>query len=1156
MATERPLQVSYINREITGEFVERFGERFYAIENVDRMAPFFVSVVSHDNHWLFASSNGGLTAGRVSAETALFPYVTVDKIHDSATHTGCLTLMQIERNGEHTEWQPFDPSRHPNAPIRRTLYKSVAGNTLCFEESHLELGLTFRYRWRFSSQFGFVRDCELENNDERNYTVRLLDGLRNLLPAGAPRFAQTNTSNLVDAYKWSELKTETQLGLFSLYSAITDRAEPAESLRANTVFLQGLDDATVHLTDDIVDVFRAGDTPAQRVRARGQRGCFLAISEIALDGGDARRWRMVAEIEQDQSAVSELNTRLASDTSLSDVIEQDIAEGTDALLKLLAGADALQSTAEEIVSVHHYANVLFNVLRGGTFDHHYRVQTRDFLRSIALFDCNLAAQHREWLEQLPGEMHMPALLNAVVTQGDLQLERLCREYLPIRFGRRHGDPSRPWNQFAIELYDDDGDRLLAYQGNWRDIFQNWEALAISYPDFIENMIAKFVNASTADGYNPYRITNEGIDWEVEEPDDPWSYIGYWGDHQIIYLQKLLEWSTRFHPERIGDLLERPVFCYANVPYRLRSFDKMLADPKNTIDFDETLAEDIDRRVSERGADGKLLLADDGGVYRVNLVEKLLVPLLAKLSNLVVDGGVWMNTQRPEWNDANNALVGQGVSMVTMNYLRRYTRFLTRLIPTNTQYAISVEVADWVEETAAALDSVAAIVDGQNPVSDSQRFELLEQLGRPACRFRSEVYRQEGFTGTRSVESDEIHRLLSGALVAIEHSITTSRRDDQMFEAYNSIDIREGSIGVRSLYPMLEGQVAALSSQFIDSREVVAVLDALFASAVYRENQDSFMLYPDRELPGLLERNVLPAERVMGIGLLQTMLEAGDHRIVVPDVSGDFRFNAELFNAGVLAAQLSELAVQFPDAVGQDRDAIHGLYEDTFDHQSFTGRSGTMFGFEGLGSIYWHMVAKLLVAVQESYFDASAAGDNSSTVSALARHYYRIRDGLGFNKSPESYGAFPADPYSHTPGHAGAQQPGMTGQVKEEILTRFGELGIHLEKGALRLDPSLLRRQEFRPEPDSYRYVDVAGNWQTLPLPADSLAFSWCQIPFIYELAEGEEPAITIYYSSGEQVTIQGLKLSPEETRNITARDGTVSNIRIGLNPEALLRTED
>ena len=49
-----------------------------------------------------------------------------------------------------------------------------------------------------------------------------------------------------------------------------------------------------------------------------------------------------------------------------------------------------------------------------------------------------------------------------------------------------------------------------------------------------------MNASTADGYNPYRITKQGIDWEVPEPDHPWSFIGYWGDHQIIYLLKLLE----------------------------------------------------------------------------------------------------------------------------------------------------------------------------------------------------------------------------------------------------------------------------------------------------------------------------------------------------------------------------------------------------------------------------------------------------------------------------------------------------------------------------------------------------------------------------------------------------------------------------------------
>ena len=46
--------------------------------------------------------------------------------------------------------------------------------------------------------------------------------------------------------------------------------------------------------------------------------------------------------------------------------------------------------------------------------------------------------------------------------------------------------------------------------------------------------------TTADGYNPYRITSDGIDWEIIDPDDTWSQIGYWNDHQIIYLLKLLE----------------------------------------------------------------------------------------------------------------------------------------------------------------------------------------------------------------------------------------------------------------------------------------------------------------------------------------------------------------------------------------------------------------------------------------------------------------------------------------------------------------------------------------------------------------------------------------------------------------------------------------
>ena len=221
---------------VSGEFIDMAGERYYAIYNVDRMEPFFVSVISDTDHWLFVSSTGGLTAGRVSPETALFPYVTVDKIHESNTHTGSKTMLRVQSKGKPQNWEPFNREHDGYFNFSRNLYKNRLGNKLCFEEVNRDLKLAFRYTWLSSDSYGFTRQCELENLGGESVRVDMIDGLQNVLPAGAPRFAQTNTSNLVDAYKWTELDESTGLALFTLYSGITDRAEPAESLRANTVF--------------------------------------------------------------------------------------------------------------------------------------------------------------------------------------------------------------------------------------------------------------------------------------------------------------------------------------------------------------------------------------------------------------------------------------------------------------------------------------------------------------------------------------------------------------------------------------------------------------------------------------------------------------------------------------------------------------------------------------------------------------------------------------------------------------------------------------------------------------------------------------------------------------------------------------------------------
>ena len=58
-----------------------------------------------------------------------------------------------------------------------------------------------------------------------------------------------------------------------------------------------------------------------------------------------------------------------------------------------------------------------------------------------------------------------------------------------------------------------------------------------------------------------------------------------------------------------------------------------------------------------------------------------------------------------------------------------------------------------------------------------------------------------------------------------------------------------------------------------------------------------MLYPDRELPGFLAKNLVPADQVEAIPLLTRMLDEADDRIIVRDADGCYRFSAE-FSATV------------------------------------------------------------------------------------------------------------------------------------------------------------------------------------------------------------------------------------------------------------------
>ena len=1115
----------------TGAFCVEDGLEWYRIDDYDLLDPFLVSVVSPYDQWLFVSSSGGLTAGRRSAEHALFSYETEDRLHRSGGITGPFTLIRIE--GVDDVWAPF-ATHTPSGKVRRAIAKTSEGDRLRFEEHHIQLGLTFRYTWSTAGDFGLVRSCELASDgSHRELRAHLLDGLLDVLPAGVELNAQQTSSCLVDAYRRSEFDAESGLGLFTLEALISDLSDPAESLSATAVWSAGLDNATTAMSERQVRNFRSGGKIEPEHLVTGRKGAFLVSTTADLAAASPLRWIIVADVEQDHVAVSRLRKWLRESPSPEAEVREAEDKAHETLINLVGAADAIQETADRRMAVHHFANVVYNCARGGVPVDGHRVEIADVRRFVKSRNRPAYARLGQIVDALDPFVELELLRSAVA--GDTDLSRLVSEYLPFTFSRRHGDPSRPWNRFHIGTGPEGGDAALAYEGNWRDIFQNWEALVHSFPGYAESVVAKFLNASTMDGHNPYRITDEGIDWEIPEAGS-WSNFGYWGDHQIVYLHRLLDVLHRFRPGRLEGMLQRRAFSYANVPYRILPYGDIAEDPKHTLAFDHAAQAEIDQLVEEIGSDGKLVLADDGAVHHASLAEKLFVPALAKLSNLVPGGGIWLNTQRPEWNDANNALVGFGVSVVTAFHLGEYLEFLDGLLEVSRDVRIpmSQAVLDWLCELEAAFSAhVEAAKQGE--FTPENRRNLLDQLGAAYSEYRSQVY---GDAPSRhagsSVEVSELRRFLSVVRPHIDHVVASAYRPDDMVDSYRLLELGPGTAELSPLYVMLEGQVAAASSSGTDLGAVVRLMESAFESDLYRPDQDTFLLYPNRQRPAFMDKNRVSDELV---GSALESLADADQGIARRDADGIVRFGSHLRNAQDLFNSLDAEGSYVLGAAG--RSEVLDAYEAVFKHRAFTGRSQTMYRYEGLGSVYWHMVAKLLLALQERIVAAIDSSAEPAVVRELSESYRRVRAGLGHMKTVAAHGAFPLDPHSHTPAHSGAQQPGMTGAVKEGVLLRWGELGVRVDSGCVRFRPVLLADGEFLVEP---RLWAPLGPGQSLE--ANTLGFTYCGIPVVYHRQSGE-PWTRVAWADGG-VTTGGDSLDQVTSSALFSRNGAIMRIDVGV----------
>ncbi len=117
-----------------------------------------------------------------------------------------------------------------------------------------------------------------------------------------------------------------------------------------------------------------------------------------------------------------------------------------------------------------------------------------------------------------------------------------------------------------------------------------------------------------------------------------------------------------------------------------------------------------------------------------------------------------------------------------------------------------------------------------------------------------------------------------------------------------------------------------------------------------------------------------------------LVKIQDQTLISRDENGNYHFNGHIRNVKDVRRSLDALKhkPQYAELVKTDGAQIEGLFENIFNHDEFTGRSGTFFAYEGLGSIYWHMVSKLLLAVQETIRRTSGECIHPDSIGKIRR----------------------------------------------------------------------------------------------------------------------------------------------------------------------------
>jgi hypothetical protein len=119
---------------------------------------------------------------------------------------------------------------------------------------------------------------------------------------------------------------------------------------------------------------------------------------------------------------------------------------------------------------------------------------------------------------------------------------------------------------------------------------------------------------------------------------------------------------------------------------------------------------------------------------------------------------------------------------------------------------------------------------------------------------------------------------------------------------------------------------------------------------------------------------------------------------------------------------------------------------------------------------------------------------------------------------------------------------MTGQVKEDLISRLGEMGVAVEGGRLGFRPHLVSRREFLVEARTFHFYDLDGHECSLHLDPGTLAFTTCQVPVVAHQAG--PPRIEITRADGSHCTVKTLSLDSTISAAIFQQTGDVRRLDV------------